>query len=328
MKITELRWKRIYESNLSFDYIKLLVKEKYNDNIKENDIKSFSKNINGYSNIKEGELLSLLEDISYNKMSIFSIKKEESSQNSIIDTFSTDLGKAAFSKTTKVNINNLMLCTDELDTSVYTLSHYKYKTESIVEIFLYSIKEYEIIIDDSGVEYERLEKVIDLIKFIINLENGIVYMLYSDIDISSTKSKDVTNRKKAFMNLFKHVNSKNLNKWDITEYLTAYVNKYIEDNLSGVDTNKLISTIKTSAIKDRLSLQSIREDYKHSKLKLMAIKEDLDAKTHIISLLECNIKSNIVRLKSNGELSILNSTFQAEVMKDVCNEFFKGEYSL
>ena len=322
--LNTLRWNRIKESGIQFTYIKSIVKNLYDYEVKENNIDSFINNIKDYKNIEEGILILNIEKDIYRKLRIFSMKDlKKYDKHPIEEVLTNPMFKMVFENKNRINIKDGIFDKDDLDTC-YRVIYFNEKS-NIFEFRLACIKRsIEIVRDEIGCEDEIETHIYDSVKFIIDLNKNLVFMFYNDILSGNFKANiEASNRKKAFMNLFDNVSMKNLIAFYISKNLSNYFKIYIQEIDKG-NPKKLISIIETMCTLDKKnSLNSTADDFKHAPIRLEAIKYAIDNEDHDIATLECIVNSRNVRLRSGGYITLQDSTFKMEVIKDVWKEFFE-----
>ena len=323
----KLRWERIQESKFSFEEIKKYIKKIFNCEIKESSLTELLSRIDKYENINEELLISHIEPLIYKKVIIYSMKDlKKYDVHPIINTLSENpLEKEYFKSHNRINLASRQFYEGDLG-SVYKIIYYDDTKNDIFEIRMACIKELEIkSIHNLSVMSTRNINVYDSIKIIINLREGLVSIFYNDIPESKEKDKDNTQRKSDFSSLFfGKVTKNNLVKYTIAYELTEYINRYLREEEDGKST-KLVQTIELRGIlKLKSEDRSSEEDFIHNKNTLKGIKEKLDSGSYKVAILECNIKSKMVKFKDDGEIVLYYSTFQPEVIEDVCKEVFNG----
>lgn len=322
--LNELRWNRIKEAELPFIYIKSIVKRMYDYEIKESNVDEFIINISNYINIDEGILLLNIERDIYIKLKIFSLKDlKKYDKHPIEDELTNPMLKMLFEVQNNIKIKDGIFGIDDLD-SFYRVIYYK-EEDNKFDFRLACIKRsIEIVIDDLGCQDEIEIYVYDSVRFIVDLDKRLVFMYYNDILEGNFKANnEVTNRKRAFMELFRNVNTKNLISFDISNKLLKYFNEYLLE-IENNNPKKLISMIETvGTLNKRNSLSSIADDFKHAHARLVAIDYAINNEDHDIATLECIVNSHNVRLRREGYIMLPDSTFQMEVIKDVWKEFFE-----
>ena len=104
--LNTLRWNRIKESGIQFTYIKSIVKNLYDYEVKENNIDSFINNIKDYKNIEEGILILNIEKDIYRKLRIFSMKDlKKYDKHPIEEVLTNPMFKMVFENKNRININ-------------------------------------------------------------------------------------------------------------------------------------------------------------------------------------------------------------------------------
>lgn len=320
-----LRWKRIKESEIPYIYIKEIVKNNFDYEVRENSLDEFIKTLNNYSNIDEGFLLSLIEEDVYKKLKIFYMKDlKKYKEHPIKESLTNIVFKNLFKQKNRININENGYYEGNLD-SCYRVVKYK-EYGNIFEIKLACVKScIEIEIQEDGEQDEVSIDVYDSVKYIIDIEKNLVFMFYNDILEGNFKNKtEVTNRKRAFCKLFDNVSRNGLANYEIVESLQEYFNDYLNE-IELNDVKKSISVIESlHELGEANALKSVASDFKHSKHRIDAIKYAVNNENHIIATLECRVNSKSMKLRHIGEIFLQDCTFQPEVMESVCNEFFNG----
>ncbi|MDU6040487.1 MAG: hypothetical protein E6Y83_19385 [Clostridium butyricum] len=224
IRYNSIRWKRLEELGMEFSYVKNVIRTTYNYQIREQDISEFRKNISSYKKITEVELLNLLENETYNKISIFSIMKykKDSGKEPVIDCISTVLLNQMFREKNNIDFIDGEYYNGELDDGLKVVYYNKNNNFAIIKLACV-ISDIDTQLNEDGTEDGIPIEVYDCCKFIIDLENRIVIMCYNDIVTSSlSSSKQITIKKTAFRLLF-NISSKGILKYDVSRYLMKYI---------------------------------------------------------------------------------------------------------
>lgn len=323
--LNSLRWKRVKESEIPYIYIKGIIKHIYGYEVKEDNIDEFIEKIDSYNNINEGFLLSAIEEHVYKKLRIFSMKDlMKYDEHPIKSTLNNKVFKQLFKQKNRINIDENEYYIGNLDTC-YKVVKYN-ENGNIFEIKLACIRNsiYTEIQAD-GVQDEVSIDVYDSVKYIIDIEKELVLMFYNDIfEGNFNNNKEVTNRKKAFFNLFENVSNSNLVNYELTQNLLEYFYEYLKE-LNDNNIRKSISLIETFNKSGKAnSVRSKASDFNHSEHRIKAIEYAIEKENHSIATIECVVNSNSIRLRNNGEIYLQDCTFQSEVMESVCKEFFRS----
>lgn len=320
-----LRWKRIKESEMPYTYIKEIIRENYGYEVRENSLDEFIENVKTYNAIDEGFLLSIIEEDVYKKLKIFFMKDlEKYDEHPIKETLSNILLKDYFKNKNRITIDGNEYYEGPLD-NCYRVVKYK-EYNNLFEIKLACVKNcIEVVTEANGIQNELSIDVYDSVKYVIDIENKLVFMFYNDIIEGNFKNnKEVTNRKRSFCQLFENVNSRNLINYELVRNLQDYFNDYIKEIEDG-NIKKSISIIESiHELGEADAIKSTASSYRHSKKRIDAIKFAIDNEGHMISTLECIVNSNSIRIRHIGEIFLQDCTFQPEVMESVCKEFFRG----
>lgn len=323
IKYNEARWNNIIKNNIPFDYIKSIVKDKYNNVIRESNVVDFKKNINTYKKIDEFNLLNEIEENFYNRLAVFSIKRyKKNTSFPICDDIQNMAFNDVFKSKNRINMDSNEYYEGELD-QFYSVVYYNIVNEQFTEIKLSRLREEQFTKEDDGDIETITEEIYDTCKFVIDCQNTLVFMFYNDFIVNDNICpRAVTEKKEAFRNLFPGVSNKNILKYNIDNYLNKYFFSYMKE-INENNPCKLITIIKTLSFDGESSLKSINYNYEHRKSRLEAINDDVKNHNHTIAEIECNINDVLVNLKHVGELSCNNSCFSKEVIEDVCKEFFE-----
>lgn len=330
-KHNEIRWSRLVNVGIEINHIKKIVKDIYGYEIRESSVNLFINNINNYKDINQVVLLNKLEEETYKKAHVFSIKKPEKSNDIPIINELTSLLNVYFKEKNEITFDNDEYFNGEL-TSAYKVTFYKCTNEmAIIKLarkFNFIDKNVE---EDSSIDSEEKE-VYDCCKFYIDLLKGLIIMFFNDVKESDLNpSKEITLKKASFRSLFDNVNSHNMIKFHLHQYLEEYFRSYMNE-IQEKNQKKLISIIEATSLninaeEERSLIRSVNREYKHSIKRLEAIEDDINNEGLTISEIESCINGNSINVRKGGEMFCTNTFFYKEVIDDVCKELF-GEYKL
>lgn len=328
MNIIDKRWERIKTINVDFNYIKNIVNDKFGYEIGDISLEDFIYNIDKYKNIEIDLLLHYIEKNYYSKVSILYMRKLSDKGNGpeypVYDELLNPVFNNEFKRKNRIYKQQNQEYIGELD-NCFKLTYYK-ETSKYVEIKMARIFNYSNIINNNGITKEVMKSLYDSFKIIIDLEEKLILMFYNDIPVSSVnQGHQYTCKKKAFYELFTKANKANILSFIISDALTEYFIDYLNE-IENCDIKKRISLVEVKNLlgdKSQQATRSISHECNHDKYTIEAIKKlILDNNYHVFSL-ECIIKSNIIKLKYNGDITISNGIFSKEVLEIVCREFIK-----
>ncbi|MBN1045468.1 hypothetical protein DVW08_08865 [Clostridium botulinum] len=325
------RWERLEYLGLDFLYVKHIVKSNYNYEIRERDLINFIANISTYKDINEVELLNILEEHVYKKVFVFSIRQyKKNKEMPFIEEITNNILNVLFKERNDIKIENDEYFDGELD-SCFRVIYYKNDDEfSIIKMSRIISVDTSNNLDDGTIEEDTII-LYDCCKFIIDLNNKLVFMFFNDLNNSDGNiSKEITYKKAAFRELFLNVSNRNILKYSFIQYLENYFQEYINDIKQG-NQRKLVSIIEASSIdtkeEEKSLIRSVKRNYVHNRKRLDAIENDIKNEGLTISEIECCINGTIVDLRHEGEICCINNFLNEEVIKSVCKEFF-NEYKL
>lgn len=321
----DFRWTRLEGIINDFEYIKDIVRKKFNYEVKESSIKEFKKNIKNYKTINELVLLSLVEEYSYKKLTILTMRKlKKIPQHPVYEELSNPAFKQLFKINNKIFMENDKEYSGELDSCFKVVKYNEIDNKVIIKLACIKECTYMDVIED-GIQCERLSCDYDFCKFIIDLDTQLIYMFYNDVNSSNNNGKDVTEKKTIFYSLFKKATRGNILSYDISRELNNYFLDYINE-VNENDPKKLISEIESSnLLGPRNSLKSIDHNCKHNKLRLEAITNAINGEGHYISTIESTVNSKLYRIKASAEIIAETSFFSKEGLNSVFQEFFKND---
>lgn len=324
-----IRWERLKELNIEFNFLKSIVKNSYSYEMKEKTINEFIKNISWYKNIDECDLLNKLEEYSYKKIDIFSIEKyKKNKEEPFISDITNDFFRTYFKVKSTKGLENNKYCYGELDSTfrvVYYNIQHDFAIFKMARVSLYSVSESQ----DDGTSDQYDKEIYDCCKFYIDLKNKLIFMHFNDIkNIDTNTSKEITKKKNEFRALFTDVTNKNMLKYFITKNLEVYFKNYMNE-IRENNQHKLVSIIEASSYDykdgDKSLIRSVERNFIHSRKRLDAIESDIGTERNLtITEIECTIDDKIIDLKGDGEIYCINNFFYKEVINNVCQEFFNG----
>ena len=323
-----IRWNRLKELYIDFTYVKMIVKNKYGYQIKENSLDEFISNISSYKEINEKNLLDLLENETYKKAMVFSIIKYKKNKDKmpIIDDINSVLLTELFKEINDINFDNGKYYDGELS-EFFRVTYFNKNNEFAVIKMSCILNENSQIHNEGGYIEEIDKQLYDCCKFVIDLTKKIVIMCYNDVNSSKINtSTQITIKKTAFRNLFA-ISNKNILKYDLSRNLMKYFNEYIEE-IKNNDIHKLISIIQASTCEinslEKSLIRSVKHNFVHSNKRLDAIIDAIENEHLIISEIQSCIDDVEINVHMKGEIFCINSFFYKEVAENVCKEFFYG----
>lgn len=317
------------KSLLSFNCIKKIVKDKYDYTIEESSVEEFFKYINEYE-IDEIELLRILENESYTKMAVLRMKKLKSIPNYPV---CDEILNPMFLELFKTNNN---ISSKEYDGELGTCYQVVYYNESkdnlditTLDINIACVRNFDKSINkESGEIDETKEEVYDSARFIIDINNKLVYMFYNDWP--SGYNSDIngyTEKKKVLYNLFKSATRGNLLSFVLSDSLTEYFNEYYQERSNG-KSKKIISLIECTYEGDKTKAVKLTDPgykFQNEQNTLDEMYNNIKNNGYHISVIECLINGKLVRIKEDGSISVSNGSVCKEVIKYVCKKFIKKD---
>ncbi|KMT21606.1 hypothetical protein [Clostridium cylindrosporum] len=331
-EIQTLRWNTLKNIGVPFSVVKDKVRDIYNINIDEVNISDFLENISmKYSQIDIDQLLFHLEEYSFKKMFIFSVKDK------VIEELCTDILKEEFMVRNRIKglYDNEQLAGINEDMScVYVSEKDKY---FIIKMAQRKIVEEEEMLETGCIGYKQYEYY-DFVKFVVDLNESLLFMFvndfYSKACYGNSSAKAITNKKSAFYNLFLNGNQASLMKYGMEDALNKYVLDFFQNlvdengefkEFGEVENNisRKITIIETEdPIDTKNNLRSSERDSRHNKYRLQAINYALQNEEHCVKMIECIIGSRIIIFKSSGEIILQGPFLGMEVISNVCKEVF------
>lgn len=320
------RWNRLIEIDLDFNYIKRLTKKYFDYEIKESSTKEFIRNIEDYKKLNEDELLNLIEKNAYKRLSVLSMRAlVKDPVYPIVEELTNNAFKELFKSRNRIFINNGEYYNGSLD-DFFKVTYYN-ELNNYVEIKMARIKEF-VEEDNSqpGIKASKKMLVYDCFKFIVDLDKKLIFMFFNDVSKSTIgQTKELTDKKRAFYELFTNATQGNILSYIIHDSLNKYFLDYMNE-IESDDPKKMISIIETSSILvGKKATKSTAIEYVHERDTLNAMKKYIQEKGYHVSLLECKINSELLKLKGTGELFMESTILTGEVFKNVCEEFFNGD---
>lgn len=319
------RWNRINEIEVDFNYIKRLTKKYFDYEIQEACTGDFCKNIKKYKELDENKLLNVIEKNAYKRLIVLSMRAlVNNPQHPVINELTNDTFKELFKQRNRINIKNNETYNGSLD-NCYKVTYYN-EDDCFVEIKMARVKDYEEEYNNNpGITLKRKLIIYDCCKFIIDLNQKLIFMFYNDVSKTNIgQGKEVTDKKKSFYELFTKATQGNILAYIIHDSLNKYFLDYMNE-IEANDPKKMISIIETSnMIIGRKATRSTSIEYVHERETIDAMKRYILTKGYHVSLLECKINSELIKLKGTGELFIESTILTGEVFKNVCKEFFNG----
>lgn len=327
--LIKLRWEGLKHIGVKYEYIRNVLYKMYNVDVIESSFPEFINAIpEKYCDINHQEILFELEEVSYKKIAVFSMRDQELEQLGLVE-------REMF-----LRINRIEDLVDKKILTMNTLSNVIYPCfvhfgDRFITIKMGQIR--KIYLDDFGKNGEIISKEVEYYhcaKFVVDFYNNLVFLFYNDIhgDEDNSKTKAITEKKLAFYNLFCNGNQQTLTIYNFDMHLKRYINNYLAsigskkddsidvDNMDINNTVRLIETI--DPVNTRNNLRSSRSDGRHNTHRLNAIRYALDKEEHTVKMIECIINKRWFQFRNSGEIITSGPHFNREVVKDVCGEIF------
>ncbi|MGK0469401.1 hypothetical protein [Clostridium sp.] len=321
MELSNLRWQALGMIGVSFQYIKNYLKNRYMIDIKEANIEEFTKNLLDYTEIDNQKVLFELEDMSFKKIMVYSLREKELEE--VINT----VFREQFVNSNRMEgvIGNKKL--NHIDTPLspcYVSFGANYIIVKMAQLRCYMGDD----VDEDNVVISSPKEYFHCAKFVIDIVKGLVFLFYNDInndeEEGNWKAKAVTEKKQAFYNLFNEGTQYSLLKFGFENELYLYIKRYLDAlKLSGGEGDGPVLVIETSDPSEgKNSLRSSKVDGKHSRQRLDAIRYALEYERHTVRSIECTINSRWFHIKNYGEIITSGPYLSKEVIESVCEEVF------
>ncbi|NFH79094.1 hypothetical protein FDA09_06720 [Clostridium botulinum] len=323
--LNKSRWNRLKDMEIDFNYIKRLTKKYFDYEIREGCIDDFCKCIVNYKEIDETDLLNVLEKNAYTRLSVLSMRAlVKQPTYPIHNELTNEAFKDLFKQRNRINTKNGQYYKRALD-ECYKITYYN-EIDTFIEIKISRIKKItqEVIIEPGVTSTNEID-IYDCCKFIIDLDKKLVFMFYNDVHKSNiNQSKEVAEKKKAFYNLFTKATQGNVLSYSISDSLNKYFLEYMKELDVGIP-KKIISIVETSKIlPPKKATRSTAVEYVHEKETIDAMRKYVLSKKYAVSLLECKINSELIKLKNTADVFAESAILSGEVFENVCKEFFNG----
>lgn len=327
MKTKDCRIKKLQMLGIDFIDVKNIVKEKYDYEVEETKFEDFMKHISEYDDIDELELLGILENQSYKKLSILSMRKLKKEPHfPICEEILNPIFFEIFKNKNDIGLLNEKEYDGELDECYKVVSFKELKENNSIKSLDIKIACVRDVINkvsgENGEIDDVINKIYDCARFFIDIDNKLIYMFYNDWPSGySGDLNGYTEKKKCLYNMFKSATKGNIFGYVLSDSLTSYYVDYYNETLNG-KSRKVISHIESMRDDEKIkAIKSTDYEYKHERKTLDAIKHVIDNKEYHISVLECLIADKLVRIKEDGSINIADNGICKEVLEYVCKEF-------
>ncbi|MBW4827662.1 MAG: hypothetical protein KZY61_00980 [Clostridiaceae bacterium] len=326
-ELIRLRWEALNIIGVKYQIIKNILYKMYNVEVEEKNFKEFVDVLpNKYQQINHQEILFELEDISYRKIAVFSMREDEIEELSCIQP-------QMFLTINKISntVDNKRLI--KVHENIYPC--FTSFGDRVVTIKMAQIRKFSFdIFGENGERSTRSLEYYHCAKFIVDTQQKLVFLFYNDIhgDESNRKRTAITEKKQAFYKLFSKGNQQTLNIYRFDLYLMKYVRAYLESignvaaeclNVENSQINNSVILIETiDLMNSKNNLRSSERDGHHNKYRLDAIKCALEKENHTVKIVECMINNRWFQFKNSGEIVTDIPCFNREVIENVCKEIF------
>lgn len=228
MTTKECRINRI-KSLLDFDSVKRIVKNRYDYDIIESCLEDFFKYINEYDDIDELELLGILENESFIKMSVLNMRKIKKAPHypiceEILNPMLLQLFKSKNNIKSKEYVGELGECYEVI---YYNENRNKDDIKNL-DIKIACVRSFEKkLTKEDGVIEEIKEEIYDCARFIIDIDNKLIYMFYNDWPNGyNSNVKGYTEKKRVLYTIFHNASQGNVLSYVLSDSLTDYFKDY------------------------------------------------------------------------------------------------------
>ena len=327
MTTKECRIKKLKMLGINFIDVKNIVKEKYDYEVEETSFEDFMKHISEYDDIDELELLGILENQNYKKISILSMRKLKKEPHfPVCEEILNPMLLEFFKTKNEIDSLNGKEYAGELDECYKVVSCKEIKEADGIKSLDIKIACVRDVINkvtgDNGELDDVINEIYDCARFFVDLDNKLIYMFYNEWPSGySGDLNGYTEKKKCLYNMFKNATKGNIFSYVLSDSLTEYYNDYYDETTEG-KSRKVISHVECTCTDEKIkAIKSTDYEYKHERKTLDAIKHVIDNKGYHISVLECLIADKLVRIKDDGSINIADNGICKEVLEYVCKEF-------
>jgi hypothetical protein len=321
MDLHKLRWQALGMIGVQFQYLKNFIRTKYQIEVEESNFEEFARHIEKYKTLNHDDALFELEDIAFRKILVFTLREKELEE--IINPIfrqqflnNNRMQRIIESKTIRHIERPLYPC--------YVKFGARYAVIKMAQLRTYMGDD----VDEDNVVTSSPKQYYHCAKFVIDLENGLVFLFYNDInneeEEGNWKSRAVTEKKQAFYNLFSEGTQFTLLKCGFEGELYNYIKQYLDTlKCNDYKGDGPVIVIETSDPDEgKNSLRSSKIDGNHNIHRLEAIRYALEYERHTVKTIELIINGRWVQVKNYGEIITSGPYLSREVIKSVCEEIF------